>query len=72
MALSWRRVFSFYDKKLHLSLLDKLEDRIEGMQKEMNLRFEGFHRILILALVGMFGVVVSGFVGLAGLIIAQM
>ncbi len=49
---------------------DKLEDRVEALQKEMNLRFEGFHKNLLQALVGMFGVVIAGFVGIAGLIIA--
>lgn len=49
---------------------DKLEDRVEALQKEMNLRFEGFQKSLLQAMVGMFGVMMAGFVGLAGLIIA--
>lgn len=50
---------------------DKLEDRFEGLQKEMNLRFEGLQRVLIYALVGTFGAVVSVLVALIGLILAQ-
>lgn len=49
---------------------DKLEDRVEALQKGMNLRFEGFQKSLLQALVGMFGVMMAGFVGIAGLIIA--